>query len=389
MNKKTINIIFMGTSDFAVPILKHIILYNLSFQKEEGNQNRSKSRYNIIAVYTKPPIEAGRGMRQTKSPIHILAEEFGLKVITPTTFKIEENVQEFKNLSPDIVIVASYGLILRQALLDIPQYGCINVHPSSLPRWRGAAPIQRTLMAGDKTTSVCAIQMDAGLDTGPIILREDFVINDKINDKIKENGFLENDLNTEVLSNITSDIGGKMILNILNIIYCNQTYKSYKQAEEGVTYAEKITKEEELIDWNKIADDILYKIRALSPKPGAYFIHNNNVIKILKAKVVVVKTNDISQYSLIGNIFGSVTEKHDNESNEFNESNDILKVGDILRLHNVNNKNNYYKPNNLEIGIVCSQNTVLVPLVVQKSGSKPMDFKTFINGYRFFMYEKM
>lgn len=245
-------IIFMGTPDFAVPTLKKLI----------------SSKHEIIAVYTKPPKPSGRGYAESKSPIHLIAEENNIKVFTPSTLKTPETIEEFKNLKADTAVVAAYGLILPQAILEASKHGCINIHPSKLPRWRGAAPLQHTILAGDKETAICIMQMDTGMDTGDILAEKNLTLDDKITAK--------------ELHDKTSEIGADMVLEALDLLEKGQINRQ-KQNSDGVTHAHKITKEHEKINWNKTAFEINCQIRTLSPRPGAYFKFNEENIKIIQA----------------------------------------------------------------------------------------------------------
>lgn len=246
-------IIFMGTPEFAVPTLE--LLHNSSHQ--------------IIGVYTQPPSYSGRGKKLQKSIIHLKAEEYNLKVFTPKTFREMGNITQLKNLKPDIIVVAAYGLILTQEILDIPKFGCINIHPSLLPRWRGAAPMERTIEAGDKTTAVCIMKMDRGLDTGDI-LKQTLIQ-------------LEGNETASSLSNLLSHIGAKLTLETINTI---DGISSTPQDQVNVTYAKKITKEEGLINWELPAKQIERKIRAFEKWPNCWFQYKGENIKILSANIL-------------------------------------------------------------------------------------------------------
>ena len=246
-------VIFMGTPKFAVPALTKLL----------ENHN-----FNVVGVYTKPPKASGRGMNLVKSPIHVLAEEHNIPVVTPKTLKDTEALEKLKSFAADIIVVAAYGLILPITVLEATEYGCINIHPSDLPRWRGAAPIQRTIMAGDKQTAVCIMKMDEGLDTGDVILRY------KI--EVPEN------ITAAELENILANLGADRLLDALLLIKNNKTTYE-KQKEEGVTYANKIDRSEEKINWQKSAAEIIAQIRTLSPYPGAYFVYNNEIVKVIDA----------------------------------------------------------------------------------------------------------
>lgn len=244
----------MGTPHFAVPTLQSMI----------------DAGHNIVAVYTAPPKPAGRGQKETTTPIHQLAQQHRLRVLTPATLKDTAAQDEFKSFNADAAIVAAYGLLLPQAVLDGTRMGCLNVHPSLLPRWRGAAPLQRTIMAGDKETGIVIMQMNAGLDTGDMLVTERYAIADGTT--------------TEQLHDTLSQKAGTLVLQALEGID-NGSIKAVKQPEDGVTYAKKITKEEARINWSESAEHIRNMVLGLNPAPGAYFIYNGENIKILDAKV--------------------------------------------------------------------------------------------------------
>ncbi len=243
----------MGTPDFSVPTLQALI----------------ESQHEIVGVYTKPPKPAGRGYQEVKSKIHELAEKHNLPVFVPSTFKEPRNVEQFKSLNADIAVVVAYGLILRKEILESPKFGCINVHPSKLPRWRGAAPLQHTILAGDKETAVCIMQMDEGMDTGDIIIQQD--LNVPIEMTAKE------------LHDVTSQIGSELVLKVLDQI-ASGTMTRVKQTEEGLIHATKITRDHEIINWHKSAEEIYNQIRTFTPRPAAFFKYNGEVVKIISAK---------------------------------------------------------------------------------------------------------
>ena len=240
----------MGTPDFAVPALEKLIA----------------SEHEIVAVYTAPPKPAGRGQELRKTAVHLIAEAAGLQILTPASLKTEQLPDA------DIAVVVAYGLLLPQHILSAPKYGCLNIHPSALPRWRGAAPLQRTIMAGDTKTAVCIMQMDAGLDTGAVLMREDFDLPAKI---------IAGELHDKC-----AEIGAHLTLETINNI---SSLKAIAQVEDGVTYAKKITKEDEKIDWSKPAQEIENIIRGLNPFPSAYFELNAQKIKVFAADVVEAK----------------------------------------------------------------------------------------------------
>ncbi|PIR34738.1 MAG: methionyl-tRNA formyltransferase [Alphaproteobacteria bacterium CG11_big_fil_rev_8_21_14_0_20_44_7] len=236
-------IIFMGTPDFAVPCLQKLI----------------SSEHEIVAVYTAAPKPAGRGKKLRASPVQIVAEENNLNIKTPKSLKTEELPE------CDMAIVAAYGLLLPKHVLQTPKYGCLNIHPSDLPRWRGAAPIQRTIMAGDKKTAICIMQMDEGLDTGDIVAREDLLLDDNIT--------------ASELHDKCAERGAEMVLEVLADI---DNMKPVPQSDEGVTYAAKISKDDMRVDWQKAAHEIYNQIRAVNP----YFEYENERIKIFSAEII-------------------------------------------------------------------------------------------------------
>ncbi len=247
-------VIFMGTPDFACPTLKKLIAYK---------------DFEIVAVYTREPQIAGRGHKLRNSEIHELALKHGLRVITPKTLRDAEVQEEFKNFKADAAVVVAYGLILPQAILDGTKFGCFNIHPSLLPKWRGAAPIQRTLMAGDLETSVDIIKMDKGLDSGDIVARE--IVN------------LKGDETYASLAPQLAEIGADLMVETLRQV---ENLSGVKQDSERATYAKKIEKSECEINWNDSAISIERKIRALNGSMEAYFIYNGEKIKIFSAEIL-------------------------------------------------------------------------------------------------------
>lgn len=233
-------VVFMGTPEFSVPILTAIIGHG----------------YEVAAVYTQPPRPAGRrGLELTKSPVHEKAEQFGIPVFTPKSLRNAEEQDIFASLEADVAIVVAYGLLLPQAILDAPRLGCYNGHASLLPRWRGAAPIQRAIMAGDAETGMMIMKMDAGLDTGPVAMAEKVAITP--------------DMTAGELHDRLSMIGADLMIRALGALE-RESLALQPQAEEGVTYAAKIDKAEARIDWSKPAKDVHNTIRGLSPFPGAW-----------------------------------------------------------------------------------------------------------------------
>jgi methionyl-tRNA formyltransferase len=232
-----LRIVFMGTPAFAAVALKALV--------DAGHE--------VIAVYSQPPRPKGRGMETQKSPVHLLAEEEGIAVRTPTSLRSAEDAAAFAALQADVAVVAAYGLILPKAVLDAPQHGCLNIHASLLPRWRGAAPIQRAIMAGDARTGVTIMQMEEGLDAGPMLLKEELAIGA--------------DMNAGALHDALAEIGARLICQVLERL---PDLKPVPQPSDGATYAAKITKEECRIDWRRGAAELDRHIRGLSPVPGAF-----------------------------------------------------------------------------------------------------------------------
>ncbi len=246
-------IVFMGSPAFAVPTLAALIA----------------SEHDVVAVYSQPPKPAHRGQKETKTAVHQLAEKHGIAVHTPASLKNIEMVKA------DVAIVAAYGLLLPQTVLDAFPFGCINVHPSLLPRWRGAAPIQRAILAGDDVTGVCIMKMEAGLDTGSVFMR-------------REEKILATD-NASSLHDRLAFLGAKMILETLEKL--PENFSPLPQKEQGVTYAYKLKKEEAVIDWKKSAREIDCQIRGLFPWPKAETHISNERVQIHAARIENGKGN--------------------------------------------------------------------------------------------------
>jgi len=244
-------IVFMGTPDFSVPILDALA-----------------ARHDIAAVYTQPPRPAGRGKELRPTPVHARAAQLGLPVRHPVSLKSPDEQAAFAALGADIAVVVAYGLILPQAILDAPRLGCLNIHASLLPRWRGAAPIHRAIMAGDTETGICIMQMEAGLDTGPVLLRESTAIG--------------TEETTADLHDRLSEMGARLILDALDTL---PSLTPTPQPSEGITYATKIDKAEARIDWTRPATDIDRQIRALSPFPGAWCMAAGERLKLLRSRL--------------------------------------------------------------------------------------------------------
>ena len=307
-NKKSV--IFMGTPDFAVPSLKKI-------HKE----------YHLLSVYTQPPKKSGRGLRTKLNPIHEISNDYNLPVKTPQNFKSFDIIKEIKNLRPDFIIVVAYGIILPKTVLDIPNFFCLNGHASDLPRWRGAAPIQRAIEAGDKTTAACAMIMEETLDTGPVIAKK------KINILNKDTASSLHDKLSKLTANVLIESMDKIIQN---------KYKPIKQKITGITYANKITSNDTLINWSQNNEEILRKLRSLSNWPGGWTYHNQNRIRIHEAKKI-----------------------------EFSVGKENIKPGEFIG----------YSGNGSPI-IQCGSNSFLEITQIQKEGKKKMNSQDFLRGYK-------
>jgi methionyl-tRNA formyltransferase len=249
-----LRVIFMGSPDFAVPTLTAIL----------------DAGHDVPAVYAQPPRPAGRGQKERPCPVHAFAAEQGLEVRTPASLKDANAQADFAELNADIAVVVAYGLILPKVVLEAPWLGCINGHASLLPRWRGAAPIQRAIIAGDKETGVTIMQMDEGLDTGGILLREAVPITpattaSELHDTLC---LLSARLTVEALENLPSE----------NLV-------AVPQPEEGVKYAAKLNRREGRLDWTRPADELERSVRALNPWPGVWFELQGERIKVLAAEV--------------------------------------------------------------------------------------------------------
>lgn len=303
-------IVLFATPEFAIPTLELI----------------NNSNHEILAVYTKMAKPQGRGMQLQNTPIYEKASELGLKVFTPKTLKNPEEWEKLKEFNADIFVVVAYGLILPKEVINIAKYGCINIHPSLLPRWRGAAPLQRAIMAGDKETGVCIIVLGEGLDDGDILACKKIKIND--------------DMDIESLHNQLSIEGANLMLKCLDDIEKNKKVIATPQASEGMLYAEKIDKEEGKLNFNDPIDKIYNTIRAIGLLTGTYFEYNNERIKILKAKI---------QKSLTEN------EKK-------------LQNGEIIITKN-------------DLSIKCS-NGLLKPLILQREGKKALNVAEFVKGFK-------
>ena len=301
----------MGTPDFAVPSLKLLA-----------------AQYNILAVYSQPPRPNGRGMKTIESPIQSIAKKLNLKTMTPHTLKSDDVFEEYKKLKPDVVVVVAYGLILPEKYLKIPKFGCVNGHASNLPRWRGAAPIQRAIEAGDTTSGSCIMVMEKGMDTGPILLSK------KID--------IENNDTSKSLHDKLSDLTAQILEEAL-YKYTKGILLPQKQEIEGIKYAHKIKKIESEIDWNLTALEISNKVRAFYPFPGTFTNGPNGLIKIITTQ----SNNDV----------------HDQPPGT------ILNIGK-------------------KIFVACGNNTTLEILEVQKPGKNIISALAYLNGIKLSVGDK-
>lgn len=246
-------LIFMGTPDFSVPVLDALVA----------------AGHEVAVVYCQPPRPAGRGKRERPSPVQLRAEALGLTVRHPRSLRTPEAQAEFAALQAEIAVVVAYGLILPKPVLDAPAQGCLNIHASLLPRWRGAAPIHRAILAGDAETGVCIMRMEEGLDTGPVLLRRTTAI--------------AAEETTGELHDRLSALGAAAIVEALDRL---DALSPVPQAEDGVTYAAKIDKAEARIDWTRPAEEVDRLIRGLSPFPGAWCLAETERLKLLRSRPV-------------------------------------------------------------------------------------------------------
>lgn len=297
---------FMGTPDFALEALKAIM---------------NNTDHDLVCVYSQPPRPKGRGHQVQPSPVHAYAEERAIPVFHPKSLKSEDVQAEFAAHNLDVAIVAAYGLLLPKSVLNAPKYGCINIHASLLPRWRGASPIQRAIWAGDAQSGVSLMQMDEGLDTGDVIAMKALD--------------LAPDETVTSLHDRLSALGGDMIVKALNKLAINGQITVKKQEKEGVTYAHLLQKSDGYIDWAQSAQEIDRQIRALNPWPGVSAALSDQRLKIIAATIGAV--------SEIENIpSGMILDKHGH--------------------------------------IQCGQGSVLKLLKVQPAGKQAMDFQSALNG---------
>lgn len=248
---QTLRIAFMGTPDFAVPALRAL----------------HAAGHEIVAVYSQPPRRAGRGKQLSPSPVQRVAEQLGIGVRTPVSLKGEEEQAAFAALDLDVAVVAAYGLILPKAILDAPKMGCLNIHGSLLPRWRGAAPVQRAILAGDEETGITIMQMEAGLDTGPMLLKAATPVDGKT---------------AGALTGELAAIGAGLMAQYLA---SPSEYAAEAQDDTLATYAKKIEKQEARLDFTASAEQVERQIRAFNPQPGAFFEYQEDRYRILEAEI--------------------------------------------------------------------------------------------------------
>jgi len=249
MNNK-LRIGFMGTPDFSVTALDALI----------------NSGHEVVAVYSQPPKPSGRGQKIHKSAVHSHADTLKIEVFTPKSLRTEEAQTVFKAHNLDICVVVAYGLILPIEVLEAPKYGCLNIHASLLPRWRGAAPIQRAIMAGDTQSGVCIMQMDKGLDTGDVLSRQTTPIT--------------SNTTAQTLHDSLSSMGAEMVVDVVNNIANGAAPTPEKQTEDGMTYAKMLSREDGRINWSNSAIEIDRQLRALTPWPGVWFTLGDQHIKL-------------------------------------------------------------------------------------------------------------
>ncbi len=300
---KPLRLAFMGTPAFAVPALEAIV----------------NSHHKVACVYSQPPRPKGRGNKIQPSPVHAFAEERGIPVYTPVSLKKADIQKEFAAHQLDIAVVAAYGLILPKEILQTPKYGCLNIHASLLPRWRGASPIQRAIWEGDKYSGITIMQMDEGLDTGPMIDHTSIPLKD--------------DMTVASLQDSLAKMGGELIVKVLNKLAKEGELKSTPQDNAKATYAHLLKKEDGKIDWQKDAASIDRQIRALNPWPGTWTECGERRFKIISAHKTKQTTKEKP---------GTI----------------IDRLGDVS----------------------CGKGTVLKIQQLQPDGKQPMDFISALNG---------
>lgn len=292
----------MGTPEFAVPTLNILI---------------NSLEHRVVAVFTQKPKAKGRGLQEERSPVHDLALKNNIPIYTPTSLKTKEIIELISSIEADIIVVVAYGFLIPPAILHAKKYGCLNIHPSNLPRHRGAAPLQYTIIEGDKNSAVCIMQMDEGFDTGDIILQQKFSIKSRIT--------------LQVLHDQCAKIGADLLIKVLNNI---DNLPKIKQDNNGITYANKLKKEEGRINWADSAYKIDCKIRGMNPWPGVYFTYREKIIKVLEA--------------------------------DYSENNTDLPVGTVM---------------DSSLMVACGKGSLTIKKL-QLEGKRPLDTKEFILGFK-------
>ncbi len=303
MSKK-LRIAFMGTPDFAAHALRELC----------------DSEHELVCVYSRAPRPKGRGHKLQNSPVHDLAELNNIPVFTPKSLKSRASKEEFAAHNVDVAIVAAYGLLLPEAILNAPKYGCLNIHGSLLPRWRGASPIQQAIWHGDEKSGVTIMQMNKGLDTGNMIAKDEIS--------------LGSNMSASKLHDLLADMGAKLALQVLDDLAHDGKLDAHKQNEELVTYAHLLKKDDGIINWNQSAAQIDRQVRALNPWPSTWAEIGGKKFKIHKVELDGYECND-------------------------------CKCGEILSKDGL---------------ISCGQNTTLRILKIQPAGKKAMDFASAVNG---------
>lgn len=260
-------VVFMGSPEFALPSLRALT-----------------SAYNVVGVVTQPDRASGRGREVKAPPVKTLALELGLPIIQPETLRQAEAMEQLHAWNPDLIVVVAFGQILKSEVLDLPRFGCVNVHASLLPRWRGAAPIQAAILAGDEETGVTIMKMDAGLDTGPMLAKRAFR--------------LSPDATAGEASRALSMLGADLLIETLPA-YLSGNITPTPQPEEGVTYAPLLKKEDGRLDFTRPAQELERRVRAMNPWPGAWFEWNGNPLKVTRARIIAVEKRPASGTRLI------------------------------------------------------------------------------------------
>ncbi len=324
-------IAFMGTPEFAVPTLRVLVA----------------AGHDVAAVYTQPPRPAGRGKKLMPSAVQLVAQELGIPVRSPVSLRGAEEQAEFAALDLDCAVVAAYGLILPQAVLDAPRLGCLNVHGSLLPRWRGAAPVQRAILAGDEETGVCIMQMEAGLDTGPVRARGRTAIAGKTAGELTQE---------------LAELGAELMVKVLADI---DAYPAVTQPENGVTYAAKIDKAESRIDFTRSAEEVERQVRAFNPVPGAWFEYDGERYRVLVGDIIKEMSEIIpeSEYRSAEPVEARLSDKRPSTSSGLRYSN-LLKPGTTL---------------DDQLTIACATGAIR-PTVIQRAGKPAMPTADLLRG---------